>query len=74
MSTHNIRFHGELAKIIPELSSNTLPYPLKYRYILVEKSALSRAIYAVLFCLTEGKGNPSYILVEKVLFQELYIQ
>ena len=30
MSTHNICFHGELEKVVPELSSNT-PSPLKER-------------------------------------------
>ena len=43
MSTHNICFHGELEKIIQELSSNTLPYQdscIFYISVLIEKMSM----------------------------------
>ena len=48
MSTHNICFYGEIVKIIPELSSNTLICPIAH-YSVIKPLCSNFRIFTAIF-------------------------
>ena len=64
MSTHNICFHGELEKIIPELSPNTPPEQVPCSRYSLEAS---KEYHDICF---HGKNNATFWLIQ-VPFLEL---